>query len=137
MVAHRSEWDHKLSDLKTKGENLCSCEDLDEDKCQTIQHTLQNVQQEWMGVLMQAQELKNRSELDQSLSKDLKDLQEQEESTQTWLKEQHLKIELLREETQLQERMNRAQVRDKDSTFTKYILKENSLTFIADMFCLF
>lgn len=83
---------------------------------------------------MQAQELKNQSELDQSLSKDL---QEQEESTQTWLKDQHLKIELLREETRLQDRIKGAQVRDKDSTFTKYILKENSLTFIADMVCLF
>uniref|UniRef100_A0A671NG48 KASH domain-containing protein n=1 Tax=Sinocyclocheilus anshuiensis TaxID=1608454 RepID=A0A671NG48_9TELE len=106
LLAHRSEWDYKLSNLKTKGENLCSCEDLDEDKRQTIQHTLQNVQQEWMGVLMQTQELKNQSELEQSLSKDL---QEQEESTHSWLTEQHLKIELLGEETQLQERMNGAQ----------------------------
>lgn len=59
---------------------------------------------------MQAQELKNQSELEQSLSKDLQDLQEQEESTQSWLKEQHLKIELLSEGTRLQERMNGAQV---------------------------
>ncbi len=84
-----------------------------------------------MGVLMQAQEMKNQSELEQSLSKDIQDLQEKEESTHSWLKEQHLNIELLGEETQLQERMNGAQVRDKEwySTFTKYVLKENSLTY--------
>lgn len=63
---------------------------------------------------MQAQELKNKSELEQSLSKDLQDLQEKEESTHSWLKELHLKIELLGEETQLQDKMNGAQVRDKE-----------------------
>lgn len=114
LLAHRSEGDYKLSDLKMKGENLCSCEDLEEDKRQTIQHTLQNVQQEWMGVLMQAQELKNQSDLEDSLSKDLQDLQEVEENTQSWLKQQHLKTELLGQETQLQERMHGAQVRDKE-----------------------
>uniref|UniRef100_A0A9J7YPI6 Nesprin-2-like n=1 Tax=Cyprinus carpio carpio TaxID=630221 RepID=A0A9J7YPI6_CYPCA len=108
LLAHRSEGDYKLSDLKMKGENLCSCEDLEEDKRQTIQHTLQNVQQEWMGVLMQAQELKNQSDLEDSLSKDLQDLQEVEENTQSWLKQQHLKTELLGQETQLQERMHGA-----------------------------
>lgn len=63
---------------------------------------------------MQAQEMKNQSELEQSLSKDIQDLQEKEESTHSWLKEQHLNIELLGEETQIQERMNGAQVRDKE-----------------------
>lgn len=62
---------------------------------------------------MDAQELKNQAEFEDSLSKDFQDLQEQEENTQSWIKEQHLKIELLGEDTQLQERMNGAQVRDK------------------------
>lgn len=96
-----------------KGMSLCSCEDLKEDKYQTIQQTLQDVQQEWTGVLADALELKNQSEFEDSLSKDLQDLQEQEESTQSWIKEQHLKIELLGEDTPLQERMNGAQVREK------------------------
>ncbi|KTF78168.1 hypothetical protein cypCar_00022230 [Cyprinus carpio] len=75
----------------------------------SIQERLNGAEQEWMGVLMQTQELKNQSELEQSLSKDLHDLQEQAESTHSWLTEQHLKIKLLGEETQLQERMNGAQ----------------------------
>lgn len=62
---------------------------------------------------MQTQELKNQTELERSLSEDLQDLQEQEESTHSWLTEQYMKIKLLGEETQLQERMNGAQVREK------------------------
>lgn len=96
-----------------KGDSLFSYEDLEEDKFQTIQQTLQDVQREWTGVLMDAQELKNQAEFEDSLSKDLQDLQEQEENTQSWIKEQHLKIELLGEDTQLQDRMNGAQVSDK------------------------
>jgi len=113
----------KLADLKTKGESLCSCEDLEEDKSRTIQQTLQDVQQEWTGLLTDAIELKNQSEFENSLSKDLQDLQEQEEHTKSWIKEQYLKIELLGEDTPLQERMNEAQVRDKAgySTFNKYV----------------
>lgn len=62
---------------------------------------------------MDAQELKNQAEFEDSLSNDLQDLQEHEESTQSWIKEQHLKIELLGEDTQLQKIMNGAQVRNK------------------------
>lgn len=62
---------------------------------------------------MDAQELKNQAEFEDALSKDLRDLQEQEENTQSWIKEQHQNIEFLGEDTQLQERMNGAQVRDK------------------------
>ncbi|XP_067242791.1 nesprin-2 isoform X14 [Chanodichthys erythropterus] len=109
VLAHRSEGDCKLADLKAKGGSLFSYEDLEEDKFQTIQQTLQDVQQEWTGVLMDAQELKNQAEFEDALSKDLQDLQEQEENTQSWIKEQHQKIELLGEDTQLQERMNGAQ----------------------------
>lgn len=113
VLAHRSQGDCKLADLKAKGDFLFSYEDLEEDKFQTIQQTLQDVQREWTGVLMDAQELKNQAEFEDSLSKDLQDLQEQEENTQSWIKEQHLKIELLGEDTQLQDRMNGAQVSDK------------------------
>lgn len=93
-----------------KGESLCSYEDLQEGKRQTIQQTLQDVVQEWTEVLLNAQELKNQSELEESLCKDLQDLQEQEESIQSWINEQQLKIKLLGEDTQIQERINGAQV---------------------------
>lgn len=83
--------------------------------------------------MIQAQELKNQSEIEDSLCKDLQDLQEEEESTQSWLKEQHLKIEFLGEETQLQERMNGAQVRDKSDI--QHIQRKQS-NLLADMFCL-
>lgn len=70
-----------------------------------------------MGVMRIAQELKNQSELEDSLSKDLQDLREHQENTQSWIREQQIKIEILGEDTQ--ERITGAQVGDNDKYLTK------------------
>lgn len=69
--------------------------------------------------MTKTEELKDQSELEESLSKDLQDLQEHEENTQSWIRELQIKIELLGEDTQLQERITGAQVRDNAKYLTK------------------
>ncbi|TRY90471.1 hypothetical protein DNTS_015631 [Danionella cerebrum] len=107
--AERSEGDCKLADLQMMGESLCSCGDMEEDKRQTIHQILLDLQQEWSRVKMNAHEMKIRSELEISLHKDLHDLKEHMDNTQSWIHDQRLKIQLLREDTILQERMSGAQ----------------------------
>lgn len=66
-----------------------------------------------------AQELKNQSELEDSLSKELQDLQEHKENIQSWIRDQQIKVKLLGEDTQMQERITGAQV----SYIVEYLIK--------------
>lgn len=96
-------------------ECLCSREGLDEKRKQEIHQNLKSIEEEWKMVIKGAQELKNKAQLQDSLSRELEMFHNQEESISTWVKNQKDDLESLGKSTygtqeQIEERLNNAQV---------------------------
>lgn len=106
-----AEGDSKLVALKEGGDALCAHEILEDTRRQELIHTLRNIEDEWKRVLDMAQQLKHQAELQDTLSRELKDLQAQEESYQFWVREQLQMLHCLGKELQPQEKLIKIQVR--------------------------
>lgn len=110
-----SDGDAKLVALKGEGVALCAHEILEETRRQELVHTLKNIEDEWKRVLDLAQQLKHQAELQDTLHRELENLQAQEVSTQSWVREQLQMLHSLEKEIQPQEKLNKVQVRTKES----------------------
>lgn len=106
-----AEGDSKLEALKEEGDALCAHEILEDTRRQELVHNFRNIEDEWKRVLDMAQQLKHQAELQDTLSRELKDLQAQEESTQSWVREQLQMLHCLGKELQPQEKLIKVQVR--------------------------
>lgn len=103
--------DSKLVALKEECDALCAHEILEDTRRQELIHTLRNIEDEWKRVLDMAQQLKHQAELQDTLSRELKDLQAQEESYQSWVREQLQMLHCLGKELQPQEKLIKIQVK--------------------------
>ncbi|TSV02080.1 Nesprin-2 [Bagarius yarrelli] len=103
------EGDSKMAALKKDGESLCACEELEECHRQEVLWTLRNAGDEWRTVLDLAQQLKTKSELEQTLLKEVKALQDEEKNIWSWMNEQMQKLDFVDRETLIQERTNKLQ----------------------------
>lgn len=99
-----------MAALKMDGESLCAHEELDESARQELIRTLRNVDDEWRRVLDSAQQLKAQVVFQQTLLKELESLQDVKKNTRSWVDEQMRKLDLLDEETSIQERLRKLQV---------------------------
>lgn len=105
------EVDAKLMALKEEGDALCAHEILEDTRRRELIHTLGNIEDEWKRVLDMAQQLKHQAELQDTLCRELQDLQAQEESIQSWVKEQLQMLRSLGKDLQPHEKLNKVQVK--------------------------
>lgn len=84
-MARGPEGDSKLAALKHTGERVCACEGLKEDTRHSIQQAQRDLEQEWREVLDFAQILRNDTEIQVALEKELHDFNSQAEIFQTWV----------------------------------------------------
>lgn len=112
------EADSKVAALNSKAANLCA--KLDESRKESIQQMLQDVQDNLRMLTEIAKEHKSQLELQDSLSEELQSFRSAEKKTQSWVEELKKDLVSLGKSThgtqeQIEERLNKAQVSDKDT----------------------
>lgn len=108
------EGDAKLMALKEEGDVLCAHGILEDTRRQELIHTLGNIEDEWKRVLDMAQQLKHQAELQDTLCRELEDLQAQEESIQSWVKDQLQMLHSLGKDLQPHEKLSKVQVKTEE-----------------------
>lgn len=109
------EGDAKYVALKEESEALCSYEILENTRRQELNQTIGNIEDEWKRVLDMAQQLKHQAELQDTLCRELEDLQAQEESIQSWVREQLQMLRSLGKDLQPHEKLNKVQVKTEEN----------------------
>lgn len=101
--------------LKEECDALCSYEILEDTRRQELIHTHGNIEDEWKRVLDMAQQLKHQAERQDTLNMELEDLKDQEESIQSWVREQLQMLQSLGKDLQPHEKLIKVQVKTEEN----------------------
>ena len=100
----------KLEDLKGRCQSLCDNQDLDECQRREVQEAVRHTEEQWRTVLQVAEEALNKAETQGLLDKDLDAFKTQNESVQSWIRDQDQKLQSLGGHMQVEEKLQIAQV---------------------------
>ncbi|KAF7647688.1 hypothetical protein LDENG_00168300, partial [Lucifuga dentata] len=88
VLASTPEGDSKVKDLRTQSQNLSEHRDLDESRRGEVQQTVKDREDEWRKVLQAAEEALNKAETQAALERDCDVFKTQNESIQSWIRDQ-------------------------------------------------
>lgn len=107
VLSLKHEGETKLITLRKKGESICGHKEM---KRHSFEHSQRELEEDWGRVLQTALEMKNQTEQEDSLFKELKSFQDQLESTQTWIRKMKVTLQSMDKASSPEEIINQAQV---------------------------
>lgn len=109
-LSSKPDGDAKLQDLKRQSQSLCENQGLDESRRREVQDAVRQSEEQWRKVLQAAEEGLKKAETEAAAGKDFDVFKAQNESNQSWVKEQKQKLLSLGTQMPLEERLQVAQV---------------------------
>lgn len=99
-----------MSGLRRQSRSLCEKEDLDERRKQNVQQLVADTEKQWTTALQAAEEALREAETRAIVDKDLDAFRTQNESVQSWIRDQAQKLKSLGGHIQSEEKLQAAQV---------------------------
>lgn len=102
-----------MNNLRRQSETLCGQEDLDKGRKQEVQQTVKETEAQWRAALQTAEKNLNQAEKQALLEKDLDAVKTQNESVQSWIRDQQQILQSLGGCMQVEEKLQIAKVSSK------------------------
>ncbi|XP_031729025.1 nesprin-2-like, partial [Anarrhichthys ocellatus] len=109
VLNSKPEGDSKVNDLRRQSESLCEQEDLEKSRKQEVKQSLRETEEQWRTALQTAEDNLTRAETQVLLDKDLDAVKTQNETVQSWIRDQELNMQSLGGCMQAEEKLQIAQ----------------------------
>lgn len=110
ILSAKSHGELRLQDLRQQCERLCANHSMKESQIQNIQDAVKHTEEQWWNVLKAAEEAYNLAENEASSEKKFDAFKEQNETFQSWMREQKQKLMGVGGQMQFEERLQTVQV---------------------------
>ncbi|KAK5917061.1 hypothetical protein CgunFtcFv8_011982 [Champsocephalus gunnari] len=105
ILTSKPEGDSEVNNLRRQSETLCGQEDLDKGRKQEVQQTVKETEAQWRAALQTAEKNLNQAEKQALLEKDLDAVKTQNESVQSWIRDQQQILQSLGGCMQVEEKL--------------------------------
>eukprot|EP00064_Thunnus_orientalis_P017569 superscaffoldBa00003775_g17653 len=109
ILSSKPEGDSMVNNLRRQSQTLCEHKDLEESKKQEVHQSVKDTEEQWRRVLQAAEEALNNAETQELLDKDLDSFKTQNESVQSWIRDQDQNLQSLGGHVQIEKKLQIAQ----------------------------
>lgn len=99
-----------MNNLRRQSESLCEQQDLEEGRKQKVQQSVRDTEEQWRTALQAAEQALNKAETQALLDKDLDTFRTQNDSVQSWIRDQEQQLQSLGGCMQVEEKLPIVQV---------------------------
>lgn len=110
VLSSKPEGDSKVSSLRRQSDTLCEQEELEEGRKQEVQHSVRETEEQWRAALQTAEEVLNKAVTQVQLDRDFDAFRTQNETVQSWIRDQEQNLQSLSGCMQVKEKAKIAQV---------------------------
>ncbi|KAG7260919.1 hypothetical protein CRUP_020509, partial [Coryphaenoides rupestris] len=105
VLDSKSDGDDKVEDLRSQGQSVCACEDLEESRRTEVQQAVREAEERWRKVLEKAGESLHTAERQAVVEEKLNHFKTQKESVLSWVRQQNQNLRSLGGHMTFEERL--------------------------------